>query len=316
MLRALASFTYPGYPRMFNAAFFKTFITLVETGSFTQTAGKLGMTQPGVSQHVRKLEEYFSLSLLARKGKRFELTEAGRQVYDYALRLFAEHEQFRHALEQELVEGGECRCASIETFGVLFYPFALGYLKNHARLRLHMTFTHNQQAITEVLSRQVDLALVSSIQKHPELSCELYLQESLAVIVPADFQGNSLQELLSLGFISHQEGPEQAGKLLTANFPGEFRGLHQLTQRSHVNQVHLALDAVARGLGFSILPRSVWEASPWQQQTREWYLAEETLWPVYWVRRRQEQLAQRYHHLLDEYLHWRQGASGRLPELS
>ncbi|WP_404417749.1 LysR family transcriptional regulator [Marinospirillum sp.] len=299
---------------MFNAVFFKTFITLVETGSFTQTAGQLGMTQPGVSQHVRKLEEYFSLPLLARTGKRFELTEAGRQVYDYALRLFAEHEQFRHALEQELVEGGECRCSSIETFGVLFYPFALGYLKNHPRLRLHMTFSNNQQAIEEVLSRQVDLALVSSIQKHPELSCELYLQESLAVIVPADFQGNSFQDLLSLGFISHQEGQEQARKLLAANFPGEFRGLHQLTRRSEVNQVHLALDAVARGLGFSILPRSVWEASPWQQQTREWYLDEETLWPVYRVRRRQEQLAERYHHLLDEYLHWRQGTSSRNPD--
>jgi len=297
---------------MFNALFFKTFITLVETGSFTQTAVKLGMTQPGVSQHVRKLEQYFNLALLARKGKRFELTEAGRQVYDYALRLFAEHDQFRYALEQqELVEGGECRFVSIEAFGALFYPFALGYLKNHARLRLHMTFVSNASALDAVLTRQADLALVSDYPKHPELYCEPYLQEHLAVIVPADFQGSSFQDLVGLGFISHQEGGEQAKKILAVNFPGEFRGLHQFTQRSQVNQAHLALDAVARGLGFSVLPRSVWEASPWQQQTREWYMLEETQWPIYWVRRRQEQLAERYHHLLDEYLHWRQEASSR-----
>ena len=56
---------------MFNALYFRTFISLVETGSFTQTARKLDMTQPGVSQHVRKLEEYFCLPLLLRKGKRF-----------------------------------------------------------------------------------------------------------------------------------------------------------------------------------------------------------------------------------------------------
>ncbi|SFC12164.1 transcriptional regulator, LysR family [Marinospirillum celere] len=296
---------------MFNALFFKTFITLVETGSFTQTARKLGMTQPGVSQHVRKLEDYFSLPLLDRKGKRFELTEAGRQVYDYALRLFAEHEQFRHTLEQEMVEGGECRFASVETFGMLFYPFALGYLKNHPRLRLHFTFADNQQAVEWVQARKIDLALVSSQQQHPHLICEPYLQESLVVIVPADFQGNSFQELLSLGFIGHQEGQEHASKLLKANFPHEFKGFHQLTERSHVNQVQLVLDTVARGLGFSVLPRSVWEASPWQQQTREWHLAEEVSWPVYTVRRAKEQLAERYQHLLDEYLHWRQVSSSR-----
>ncbi|WP_114418358.1 LysR family transcriptional regulator [Marinospirillum perlucidum] len=296
---------------MFNAAFFKTFITLVETGSFTHTAKQLGMTQPGVSQHVRKLEDYFAVPLLARKGKRFELTEAGRQVYDYALRLFAEHDQFRSTLEQELVEGGECRLSSIETLGILFYPFALGYLKNHPRLRLHLTFASSQQALEALRNRQIDLALVSQQEKHPELDFELYLQESLAVVVPADFQGSSLQELLSLGFIGHEEGQSQASKWLASNFPSEYRGLHQLTQRSYVNQVHLALDAVARGLGFTVLPRSVWEASPWQQQTREWYLGEEVSWPVYRVRRSKEQLAERYQHLLDEYLHWRQGTSSR-----
>lgn len=296
---------------MFNAVFFKTFITLVETGSFTHTARKLGMTQPGVSQHVRKLENYFGLALLDRKGKRFDLTEAGRQVYDYALRLFAEHEHFRHTVQQELVEGGECRFSGVDTFGVLFYPFALGYLKNHPRLRLHFTFEGNQQAVEALEARKVDLALVSREQQHPHLVCEPYLQEPLAVIVPADFQGTSFQELLGLGFIGHQESHALATKLLEANFPDEFKGMHQLTERSQVNQVHLVLDAVARGLGFSVLPRSVWEASPWQQQTRECYLQEEVFWPIYKVHRAKEQLAERYQHLLEEYLHWRQASNVR-----
>ena len=80
---------------MFNAQYFRTFITLVETGSFTQTAKQLSMTQPGVSQHIRKLERYLQKSLLNRHGRSFTLTESGRRAYDYALKLFAEHEQFR-----------------------------------------------------------------------------------------------------------------------------------------------------------------------------------------------------------------------------
>ena len=84
---------------MFNAQYFRTFITLVETGSFTRTARRLEMTQPGVSQHIRKLESYLGKTLLERRGRSFTLTESGRRAYDYALKLFAEHEQFRHGLD-------------------------------------------------------------------------------------------------------------------------------------------------------------------------------------------------------------------------
>src|SRR5690554_2512973 len=298
-------------PTMFNALYFRTLISLVETGSFTQTARQLDMTQPGVSQHVRKLEEYFSLPLLTRKGKRFELTEADRQVYDYALRLFSEHEQFRHSLEQDLLEGGECRIASIEVLGVLLYPFALGFMKNHPRLRLHLRFADNSEAIQEVLNHRVDMALVSEMQRHADLSYVEYLQEPLIVVVPAEYQGNNLQELLGLGFINHQQGQQQAGELLKANFPEEYRGSRQLIQRSYVNRVHLALDAVARGLGFSVVPRSVWEASTWQQQIREWRLPIETCWPIYRVSLKEKTLPERYLQLLDDYLSWRQGTDIR-----
>ena len=43
------------------------------------------MTQPGVSQHIKKLEQQLGAALLARYGKSFELTEAGQRLYDYAL---------------------------------------------------------------------------------------------------------------------------------------------------------------------------------------------------------------------------------------
>ncbi|MRY60822.1 LysR family transcriptional regulator, partial [Parabacteroides distasonis] len=42
---------------MINPLWLNTFKTLVEVGHFTQTAEKLYMTQPGVSQHIKKLEQ-------------------------------------------------------------------------------------------------------------------------------------------------------------------------------------------------------------------------------------------------------------------
>ena len=119
---------------MFNALYFRTFITLVETGSFTQTARRLEMTQPGVSQHVRKLEQYLDKPLLERHGRRFTLTEAGRRAYDYALKLFTDHEQFRHSLDADSLFSGECRLASPGSVGLMLYPFLLGQQQMHPGL--------------------------------------------------------------------------------------------------------------------------------------------------------------------------------------
>ena len=54
---------------MLNPIWLETFVTLVDTGHFTQTAEKLFMTQPGVNQHIRMLEVESGYSLISRDKK-------------------------------------------------------------------------------------------------------------------------------------------------------------------------------------------------------------------------------------------------------
>ncbi len=65
---------------MINSSWLKTFCTLVQVGHFTHTAEKLYMTQSGVSQHIKKLEQYLKVELLVRSGKTFTVTEAGKKT--------------------------------------------------------------------------------------------------------------------------------------------------------------------------------------------------------------------------------------------
>jgi DNA-binding transcriptional LysR family regulator len=66
---------------MINPKWLQSFCTLVEVGHFTRTAERLHMTQSGVSQQVRKLEEQLGCALLVRQGKQFTLTDAGERLY-------------------------------------------------------------------------------------------------------------------------------------------------------------------------------------------------------------------------------------------
>lgn len=286
---------------MFNALYFRTFITLVETGSFTRTAQRLEMTQPGVSQHVRKLERYLDKTLLERQGRRFRLTEAGRRAYDYAVKLFSEHEQFRHSLDDESLDSGECRLASPGSIGLMLYPFILGQQQRHPGLTVSYCFAFHQEILADVLAGRHDLGIVTEVTRHPDLECEAWHDEPLSLVVPADFTGTSLNDLLGLGFISYSDGLDKAGSLLRANFPDDFSSMSHFPRQGFTNEVGMVLDAVARGLGFSVVSRLVLETSPWQRQVREMTLTHPMDETLYLVSRRGARVPSRYHHLLEAF---------------
>ncbi|WP_394424691.1 LysR family transcriptional regulator [Vreelandella stevensii] len=283
---------------MFNAQYFRTFITLVETGSFTRTARRLEMTQPGVSQHVRKLETYLDKALIERHGRSFTLTESGRRAYDYALKLFAEHEQFRHGLDDDSLDSGECRIASPGSVGLMFYPYILGQQQMHPSLTVNYSFAFNHEIVNDLLEGRYDIGIVTEQLNHTELACTVWHKEPLCLVVPADFAGSSLAELMGLGFINYYDGINHANALLRANFPDEFRSMTHFRHQGFTNEVSMVLDAVARGLGFTVVSRLVLETSPWQRQVKPLALPQVIHEVLYLLRRKDSVLPKRYEKLL------------------
>ena len=55
----------------------RTFVTVVETHSFTRAAQQRGLTQPAVSLQMRRLEQQLGAPLLDRGGARVGLTTEG-----------------------------------------------------------------------------------------------------------------------------------------------------------------------------------------------------------------------------------------------
>ncbi|CCF18343.1 putative transcriptional regulator, LysR family [Pseudorhizobium banfieldiae] len=62
----------------------EVFCLVVELGSFSRAAERLGIAQPVVSAHIKALSEKFGASLVARTGRKVTLTEEGVRVYNWA----------------------------------------------------------------------------------------------------------------------------------------------------------------------------------------------------------------------------------------
>ena len=240
---------------MINPDYLKTFMALIETNSFTKTAEKLHMTQPGVSQHVRKLEEHFQTDLIFRVGKSFTITEAGKRLIEYSGVLFSDHEKLKTQIGKDDPFSGTCTYSSPGSFGLKLFDALIDATKKHPALSLSLSVAPNSSIPQMLLNRQIDVGFMTKEPNDPGLVSKKYGEEELLLIVPAKMQIKKFSDLVNLGFVNHPDGAYLAERLLVPNFSSN---LDTIPNRIFINQINRILDPVAEGLGFTVLPEGVY----------------------------------------------------------
>jgi len=82
----------------FDTQLLRSFVTILETGSFVAAADKLNMTQPAISQQMRRLEELAGHGLFQREGRKFEVTQAGERLARLATQILALNDEIPEQL--------------------------------------------------------------------------------------------------------------------------------------------------------------------------------------------------------------------------
>ena len=76
------------------------FLTIVEEGSITAAAARLHVTQPPLSQQLKKLEKEFNVVLFERDSRNLQLTAVGQMFADRARQLLA----LSNVIQKEIVD--------------------------------------------------------------------------------------------------------------------------------------------------------------------------------------------------------------------
>lgn len=242
---------------MINPDYLRTFIALMETAHFTKTAERLNMTQPGVSQHIKKLEEHFSTSLIQRKGKSFVATDSGLRLLEYSRRLFSEYELLKAKLRLDDPFSGDCKLSSPGSLGLKLFDVLLALAKDYPGLMPRLTVAPNHSIPLLLLNREIDLGYMTKKPEDHRLEYQKISEEQLLLIVPRGTRVRSFEDLVQLGFVDHPDGYHLAGRLLHRNFQDDFVSMESIPTRVFINQINRILDPVAAGLGFTVLPQGV-----------------------------------------------------------
>ena len=66
----------------------RVYIAIVHHGGISRAAEQVHLSQPAVSQSLKRLEGHLGLRLIERSARKFEVTDAGRSVYAKALEIY------------------------------------------------------------------------------------------------------------------------------------------------------------------------------------------------------------------------------------
>eukprot|EP00873_Tetraselmis_striata_P016785 jgi/Tetstr1/437049/TSEL_025809.t1 len=215
---------------MINATWLETFTVLCETGHFTRTAEHLGMTQPGVSQHVRKLEEQLGQALISRHGKSFALTAAGEDIWALGRARRLEERDLLEKIREDSPDVGAISVACSGSFAMLLYPRVMDLMIASPLLQIRMEATPQSAILQGIATRRFDLGVVDRKPEHPRLHAERIGAEDLCLVLPADAEAGQpdFEDLEARGFIAHPDGFGYADEVFALNYPEAFRGSDHL----------------------------------------------------------------------------------------
>jgi DNA-binding transcriptional LysR family regulator len=245
---------------MLNPQWLNTFVTLIDTGHFTKTAEKLFMTQPGVSQHINKLEAACGYMLIRRAKKSFDLTEQGRLVYQYAKKLMNDEQQLLEKLAFDEPYAGQCNLACSGALALMLYPKFLEIQKQHPQLVIQLKAAPNQQILEEVRTGTVDLGIVTDVPKNHGFDIQKIGQEQLCLVLPNNTTISPQKEnfLETLGLINHPDAEHYLSLYFAQSQELSWSSvsIEHIPVSGYINQISQILEPVAKGLGFTVLPKS------------------------------------------------------------
>lgn len=237
----------------------RTFIVVAETGSFSQAAERLYLTQPAISKRIAGLEQQLNRRLFDRLGREITLTEAGRALLPRAYRLLDVLDDTERALNNLDGEvGGKLSLATSHHIGLHRLPPLLRrFTQKFPKVALDIRFLDSEVAYEEVLHGRAELAVITLAPKTlaPIRAIEIWDD-------PLEFVAAPEHPLARLPGICLEDIARYP-----AVFPGDHTFTHHIVRRlfeqqglsfsiaMSTNYLETIKMMVSIGLAWSVLPR-------------------------------------------------------------
>lgn len=175
-------------PRHLNLRQIEAFKAVVENGTVSRASQILHVSQPAMSKLIAHLELDTGLRLFDRVKGRLAPTEHGMRLYDEIGRIFSGVQQVENAVEAiRREEQGRLAIGVLPALASTFIQrVATGFLQARPNVFCSVQAMGSQWVVERLISRKLDVGLVSARVDNPYVTLEPLMEQPLACVMPLD----------------------------------------------------------------------------------------------------------------------------------
>ncbi|MFC6300961.1 LysR family transcriptional regulator [Pseudomonas spelaei] len=232
------------------------FVAVVETGSFTGAAERMGITKAVVSQQVSLLEHELRTSLLVRTTRKVQTTAAGQTFYQRCVVILSDIEEaFEDVSGGASGLSGSLRITAPVNYGTdIVVPTIAAFSKQHPECKVDMYLSDR---VLDIMSSNIELSirvgwLIDSSQQARKVGSFRQLLVASSVMSPQLAHVNNPQDISHLPFVANTA----LRNPLRWSFSLEDGSKQAVNVRASIflNSTPAVNAAVRCGLGLSVLP--------------------------------------------------------------
>lgn len=241
-----------------NVQQLKVFIEMCGGRTLAEAADRLGLRQPTVSFHLRKLEEELGQELFRKLSRSLQPNEASAELLPYAKRIVYLMEEARGAMAAYRDrEEGRLRIGASYTPATYVLPFHIAnYRKLHDKLNLTLTVKQAETVLSMLRNYEVDAGIVSlGHTSHEGLTVLPLMPDELKLFLSPEHPLSAKQEigiadLSGETFLLHEVG--STSRTLSDEWAAET-GL-AWGQVMELGAIETIKESVKRNIGLGLLP--------------------------------------------------------------
>jgi DNA-binding transcriptional LysR family regulator len=136
----------------------RSIVAVARTGSFSAAARELSLSTAMVSKHVKQVEDYLDVQLMARSTRGVSLTDPGQVYCDYAIAILAHIEEAENAVSAVNADPtGSLRINCPPSFGThVLTPMLSDYIQHNPAVKIELGLQDDEP---DVISARLDLII-------------------------------------------------------------------------------------------------------------------------------------------------------------
>ncbi|GLV63646.1 HTH-type transcriptional regulator BsdA [Bacillus mycoides] len=247
------------------------FKEIVKQGSISKAAEVLHIAQPPLSQLLKKLENDLGTTLIHRYRQKWELTETGEILYQYANQMLMQIQDVKQQIQEiEQGIGGTVSIGVSSTCSNMLIDYVSMFRTQYPNVKINIVTGNSEELLKRLEQREIDVALLLRLGNSEQYEMKILKKQPTAVIIPTSWatsfssQHVTIEQIAQFPFI-------MLGAMEGLSFNEDLFKVfdeHQVKPNIIIEckDIRMVVALVSRGLGLSVIP-SMDYTSPFLEHT-------------------------------------------------